>query len=95
MWGRSSMELDGFSGCCNPTHIAVMPDGRFVTTEKGLPRVKVYAADGTFAALVAGSVQLGQDAGLLDVAVDAAGRILVLDAADRSIRIYEEQPDDG
>ena len=45
MWGRSSMELDGFSGCCNPTHIAVMPDGRFVTTEKGLPRVKVYAAD--------------------------------------------------
>jgi hypothetical protein len=95
VWGRSSMELDGFSGCCNPTHIALMPDGRFVTTEKGLPRVKVYAADGTFAALVAGSEQLGQNAGLLDVAVDGGGRILLLDAADRSIRIYEEQPDDG
>jgi len=90
VWGRSSMELDGFSGCCNPTHIALMPDGRFVTTEKGLPRVKVYAADGTFAALVAGSEQLGQDAGLLDVAVDGGGRILVLDAADRSVRVFEK-----
>ena len=34
MWGRSSMELDGFSGCCNPTHIAVMPDGRACSGER-------------------------------------------------------------
>jgi hypothetical protein len=95
VWGRSSMEIDGFSGCCNPTRIALMPDGRFVTTEKGLPRVKVYTAQGQFEALVAGSTQLGPDAGALDVAVDGAGRIVVLDAADRSLRIYEEKQSQG
>lgn len=90
VWGHASMEIDGFCGCCNPTHLAVMPDGRFVTSEKGLPRVKVFHSDGTFEGLVAGSEQLGPNAGALDVAVDAAGRILVLDTADRSLRVFEE-----
>ena len=45
-WGTASMGIEGFCGCCNPINLALLPDGRFVTCEKGLPRVKIYSADG-------------------------------------------------
>ena len=35
-WGKPSLAIDGFCGCCNPIGVAVLPDGRFVTCEKGL-----------------------------------------------------------
>ncbi|MBM3243119.1 hypothetical protein FJZ31_43220, partial [Candidatus Poribacteria bacterium] len=50
--GYLSMDIDGFCGCCNPVNFAMLPDGRFVTCEKGLPRVKIYDADGTFSGVV-------------------------------------------
>ena len=27
-WGRASSALSGFFGCCNPSHLAMLPDGR-------------------------------------------------------------------
>ncbi|MDW8310852.1 MAG: hypothetical protein RMK20_15885, partial [Verrucomicrobiales bacterium] len=27
-WGRASMDITGFSGCCNPISLALLPDGR-------------------------------------------------------------------
>ncbi|HJN18671.1 MAG TPA: hypothetical protein QGH10_24425, partial [Armatimonadota bacterium] len=45
-WRKASMEIDGFCGCCNPTDIAVLDDGRVVTAEKGVPRVKILEPDG-------------------------------------------------
>jgi hypothetical protein len=53
-WGEASMGIEGFCGCCNPVNFSLLPDGRFVTSEKGLPRIKVYEADGAFAGVVAG-----------------------------------------
>jgi len=58
-WGESSPAVEGFCGCCNPVSLAVLPDGRIVTAEKGLPTVKVYADDrgddrGRLEAVVAG-----------------------------------------
>jgi hypothetical protein len=41
-WGTSSNSAEGFCGCCNPSHFALLPDGSFVTSEKGIPRVKLY-----------------------------------------------------
>ncbi|MCX7590275.1 MAG: hypothetical protein N2255_01465, partial [Kiritimatiellae bacterium] len=54
-WGRSGMDIQGFCGCCNPIHLALLPDGGLVTSEKGLPRVKTYGRDGTFVGVVAGT----------------------------------------
>jgi hypothetical protein len=34
-WGRQGMGPENFAGCCNPTNLAVAPDGRIVTSEKG------------------------------------------------------------
>jgi hypothetical protein len=98
-WGKPSMALEGFCGCCNPINLALLPDGRVVTCEKGLPRVKVYNARGALEALVAGPECFPHNTataapdrpegiwGGLDVAADARGRIYILDWASGAIRV--------
>jgi hypothetical protein len=91
-WGKAGAGIECFCGCCNPVGIAVLPDGRHVTAEKGLPRVKVYTSTGEFESVVAGPdcfvenarAGAGRDVsdgllGGLDVATDRMGRILILD----------------
>jgi len=76
-------------------------DDNFVTCEKGLIRVKIYDPEGAFVGVVAGSEQLveggasrvsefgaGSQAGGFDVAVDAQGRIFVLDTINNVVRIF-------
>lgn len=87
-WGKPAVAIEGFSGCCNPTDIAVLPDGRFVTAEKGIPRVKVYSADGKLECVVAPPECFAKDAVGLDLATDSQGRILVLDPASRKVRVF-------
>ncbi|MBI3910144.1 MAG: hypothetical protein HY320_04335 [Armatimonadetes bacterium] len=90
-WGREGSDIDRFCGCCNPTDFALFPDGRFVTSEKGLPRVKIYSARGTFEGVVAGPETFGQKAVGLDVAVDPQERVLVLDPVARAVRVFVHQ----
>ncbi len=103
-WGRRSVKLEDFSGCCNPVNIALLPDGGFVTVEKGLVRVKVYDGDGNFVGVAAGPQQLEwagpvrvcervEDCGAkgFDVAVDGKGRIYVLDTVNNVVRIFEKK----
>ena len=87
-WGKASPKIEGFCGCCNPSHIAIARDGTFVTSEKGLPRVKVYGAEGAFTGVVAGPASFDEGTAGLDVAVDSQGRILVLDPERREVRIF-------
>ena len=94
-WGEPSMGIKGFCGCCNPIHFAFMPDGRFVTAEKGLVRVKVYSAKGEFDCVVAGAESFPKHtvnptaaAATIDVAVDSAGRVLVADPLAGAVRIF-------
>jgi len=100
-WGQASTGIEGFCGCCNPAHIAILPDGSFVTSEKGLTRVKVYDPGGVFEGVVAGPevfAEPGQEhlvgpathsAGKgLDVAADSAGRVLVLQESTREVWIF-------
>jgi sugar lactone lactonase YvrE len=87
-WGRASPKIEYFCGCCNPTHIALMPDGRFVTSEKGLPRVKIYTKAGEFETVVAPPSAFDEKAEGLDVAVDSQGRVLVLDPTNRKVRAF-------
>lgn len=101
-WGKPSERIEGFCGCCNPAHLAVLPDGRIVTAEKGIPRVKVYSAEGTFEGVVAGPESLSpnlaaatetrEDLRLhpVSVAADSRGRILVLDPVARCVKIFVE-----
>ncbi|MEK7685659.1 MAG: hypothetical protein AAB466_09580 [Verrucomicrobiota bacterium] len=102
-WGKASAAIDGFCGCCNPISLAMLSDGRYVTCEKGLPRVKVYGADGTFESVVAGSESFAENAkasavetsdgaqGGLDAAVDSQGRVYVLDLVAGDVRIMRRK----
>jgi len=102
-WGRSGMGIAAFCGCCNPSNIAILPDGRVVTAEKGIPRVKVYSAAGQFESVVIGPETLAPNPSAtvetraehklrpVDVAADSRGRILVLDPAAASVRVFEHK----
>jgi hypothetical protein len=97
-WGSTSMNLDGFAGCCNPTHFCILPDGKFVTYEKGLDRIKVYSNVGKFECAVAGpsntnaeaAEKCSIDAMVHDMAVDKHGDIYVIDASN-NLRIYRKK----
>jgi hypothetical protein len=100
-WGRASVKLEDFTPCCNPVNFAMLGDDSFVTCEKGLTRVKIYDADGAFVGVVAGTEQLVEGGtaricyfpalcqkGGFDVAVDADGRVFVLDTIKNVVRIF-------
>ncbi len=88
-WGQAGMAIEGFCGCCNPAHIALLPDGGFATSEKGLARIKTYSPQGQFRGVVATTEALGEGNAGLDLAADTAGRILALDTRANVVRIYE------
>lgn len=85
---KVAMAADGFCGCCNPTRIAVFSDGRLVTVEKSLIRVKVLDREGRLQGVVAAPASFDDDT-QLDVAVDADDHVLVLDSRRRMIRVFE------
>ncbi len=87
-WGIASFEIQGFSGCCNPSHIAILENGFFITSEKGLCRIKIYTPDGKFHGVVAGYESLGTGIEPLDIAIDNQQRILVLDSSRKAIRVF-------
>jgi len=104
-WGGTGMNVESFCGCCNPVYFTRLPDGRFVTSEKGLNRIKIYSATGKFLGVVAGVEHLVKDLKSamqactncqigfgFPVACDAAGHVLALDLATRDVRIFTPKP---
>jgi hypothetical protein len=100
-WGQRGLDVPAFCGCCNPAAMAILPDGRFVTGEKGIPRVKIYGPEGKFECVVVGpdilapnfsaTTETRDDLRLhpVDLAVDGKSRILVLDPNAGKLRIFE------
>jgi len=87
-WGRATMEIEGFSGCCNPTHLAIDAGGNFFTSEKGIPRVKKYDSSGSFLGIVAGPDKFREGARGLDLAVDTSGIVYVADPANKKVKVF-------
>jgi hypothetical protein len=97
-WGEPGFAIEKFCGCCNPSYFTRLPDGHFVTSEKGLNRIKIYSADGFFECVVAGpeafpryAQSINSAAVPVDVAADAAGRVYVADTLGNQIRLYERK----
>jgi hypothetical protein len=90
-WDRTSMQLEGFSGCCNPSNIAMLSDGSFVTSEKGIERIKIHDPSGDFKSVVAGPDIFEEGTKGIDLAVDSRDRIYVLDPVKKIVRIFEKK----
>jgi hypothetical protein len=88
-WENSSLKIDCFSGCCNPAHIAFLPDGSFVTSEKGLVRIKIHKPSGEFASVVAPPDLFTMDGKAPDLAIDEDGGIYALDYERKIIRLFQ------
>jgi sugar lactone lactonase YvrE len=88
-WNNTSMMTEGFSGCCNPAHFTFLPDGRFVTSEKGLVRIKTYKPSGEFEGVVAAPVKFKDEGRAPDIATDSNGNIYALDFDKKMIRVFE------
>lgn len=86
--GEPGTGIDAFLGCCNPCSFALLDDGRIVTAEKGLARVKVLKPDGRLDCVIAGPDLLGETEVGLELAVDRAGRVLVLEPGKPNVRVF-------
>jgi hypothetical protein len=84
-FGMSNPE--DFVGCCNPVNLAHAPDGKVVTGEKMIARVKVYEPDGKLLAVI-GPEHFDPNCIHIHLAVDSKGRILAADPVRREIKIF-------
>ena len=88
-WQNTGVNIEGFSGCCNPAHFTFLPDGKFVTSEKGLVRIKIYKPSGEFLGVVAPPASFVEEGKAPDVAADANGNVYALDFDRKVIRVFE------
>lgn len=88
-WENTGVKLEGFSGCCNPAHFTFLDDGRFVTSEKGLVRIKIYKPSGEFEAVVAAPKKFKDEGEAPDIAVDPSGNVYALDYDKKLVRVFE------
>ena len=87
-WGKASFSLEGFSGCDNPVHFALMPNGNVVTVEKGLVRIKLYDPKGKLLSVVASPESFQERTSGLSLAVDSESKIYIVDQYYKAIRIF-------
>jgi hypothetical protein len=76
-----------FVGCCNPVNLAMTPDGKIVTGEKMVARVKVYEPDGKLIAVI-GPEHFDPMCIHIHLAVDSKGRILAADPVRLEINVF-------
>jgi hypothetical protein len=85
---------EDFVGCCNPVNIAVAPDGKIVTAEKVVARVKVFDAAGKLLALI-GPEHFHPQCIHLFLAVDSKGRIVVADPMRLEVKVFSIKTQSG
>jgi hypothetical protein len=83
-----------FAGCCNPVNLALTPDGKIVTGEKMIARVKVYEPEGRLIAVI-GAEHFDPACTHIYLAVDSKGRILAADPVRRLVKIFLPVPRKG
>lgn len=90
VFGEEGVGLEEFCGCCNPSHFAFMPDGRIVTAEKGINRMKMLDQNGNLIELVA-QLQEFKASIPLDLAISNEGIIYAANGANSILYIFERK----
>jgi hypothetical protein len=90
-WTNEEVGIEGFWGCCNPAHMAFLPDGSFVTSEKNNVRIKIYKPSGEFDSVVAPSEKFAGGEIAPGLAVTTDGDIYALDFDKKEIRLFQHK----
>jgi hypothetical protein len=89
-FGEAGLAPGAFCGCCNPAHFAVLPEG-FVTSEKGLNRIKILNKNGDFEEFVSSQNKFLPPMPL-DIAASAdGGTIYGANPADSKLYIFKRK----
>jgi hypothetical protein len=78
---------EGFSGCCNPTNLVLLADGRIAVTEKAGPRAKVYDRRRKLLSVIDAKA-FDENCKNMDVAADSHGRLYVIDTVRLHICVF-------
>lgn len=89
-FGKSGVGAGEFSGCCNPVQITTTAAGELLTSEKGLPRISCYGADGTFRSILLDDVALGGGHAAYDVRV-LGDKLIVTGGKKVSVFQYDDR----
>ncbi len=84
----TGQDPSGFSGCCNPTNVAIAGPNLLCVTEKAGPRAKIYDFTGNLLATIQ-SADFDVNTRNMDVAVSAHGSVYIADPMKAAIFVFE------
>jgi hypothetical protein len=88
-FGEHGTGPDAFCGCCNPSHFIIIPGG-FITSEKGINRIKILNGKGEFVEFVS-SVNNFVPPLPLDIASPDGKIIYGANPADSKLYVFERK----
>lgn len=88
-FGEPGMAPGAFCGCCNPAHFALVPGG-FITSEKGINRIKILGKSGVFVEFVSSGNSFVPSVPL-DLASADGNTIYAANPADSKIYIFNRK----
>lgn len=89
--GKAGMQQEHFIGCCNPCNFVIDKTGDFITSEKGLPRIKLYAKTGILKGFIAAPSEFNEKCVYMALAVDSKNRVYALDSVKKKVRVFEKK----
>lgn len=89
-WSKTSFEPDGFTGCCNPCFIKFLNNGKLLTSEKGLVRVKIHRESGELVSVVAPPRKFKSGGSAPAITSDENNNIIILDFDNNMIRFFNK-----
>ncbi|MGB4293397.1 MAG: hypothetical protein WBJ37_11030 [Bacteroidales bacterium] len=84
-FGDSGSDANSFCGCCNPSHFALYENGYFVTSEKGINRIKILDEKGKFIEFVSNKNSFAPG---VPLDIDVGGKDLLYAANPYDSKIY-------
>jgi hypothetical protein len=90
-WGKAGTDIEKFCGCCNPIHMVIMPNGSFLTAEKGIVRVKEYGPTGVFTTVVAPPHAFPNKTTHIAIAVNSEEKVFILDSATKVVLVFSRK----
>lgn len=90
-WEKATMKVEGFGGCCNPAQMTIDANGNFITSEKGMVRMKIYKPSGELIGVVAAPDKFKNAFTAPEPVVTESGTIIALDFEQKMIRFFEKK----